>query len=87
MARRNFNATRKRAYKARLIEEFGCRCRYCGKRAKPEALTLDHIKPVSAGGTNNYENLALACKKCNEAKANRAADKFIRQLVRNRTYA
>lgn len=85
--KRHFNGARKKAYKARLFSEQGGRCKYCGKRFQVDFLTLDHVKPVSAGGTNRPDNLVLACRPCNEKKANRAADKFVRQLARNRTYA
>lgn len=87
MGRRNFNGKRKAAYKARLIGENGCRCHYCKRRVEAQLLTLDHVVPVSAGGTNNLDNLVLACQRCNEKKANRSAAKFIRQIERNKTYA
>lgn len=31
-------------------------------------LTLDHIKPLSKGGTNDPANLAVRCRPCNSAK-------------------
>lgn len=42
-------------------------CAYCGD----EATSVDHIIPVSRGGTNARENLAPACKSCNSKKAAR----------------
>ena len=47
------------------------RCEYC--RA-PQAVTgvryhLDHIIPESEGGTDDMENLALACPMCNTHKS------------------
>ena len=32
--------------------------------------TLDHIVPVTKGGTNDEKNLLPACHKCNSAKGN-----------------
>lgn len=32
---------------------------------------IEHILPQSAGGTNDLDNLALACPSCNLAKSNR----------------
>lgn len=29
---------------------------------------FDHITPVSAGGQNNEDNVALSCQHCNESK-------------------
>ncbi len=40
-------------------------CRLCGT---VESLTVDHIKPVSHGGTDEVSNLQCLCWKCNKAK-------------------
>ncbi|MFL5583085.1 MAG: HNH endonuclease [Gemmatimonadaceae bacterium] len=51
------------------------RCQYCGRPAaelKPrEALTRDHLIPLSRGGTNEWTNVVTACSSCNTRKANR----------------
>jgi hypothetical protein len=49
----------------------GHRCEYC--RA-PEAIfnfpfEVEHIMPISRGGTDEQDNLALACRACNLRKA------------------
>lgn len=41
-------------------------CQYCGERGGK--LECDHVVPVSRGGSNELENLATACKKCNRSK-------------------
>lgn len=33
--------------------------------------TSDHVLPQSAGGSDNADNLALACRNCNERRGNR----------------
>ena len=43
----------------------GCQCWYCTKIMTKENVSLEHIHPVSKGGTYNRKNLVLACKKCN----------------------
>jgi 5-methylcytosine-specific restriction endonuclease McrA len=30
--------------------------------------TVDHIIPIAKGGTNSFDNLALACSHCNRQK-------------------
>ena len=40
-------------------------CVYCGST---EPLTIDHVTPLSKGGTHTIDNLALACKSCNSSK-------------------
>lgn len=44
-------------------------CQYCLKKFPLKDLTIDHIKPRSKGGTNEYENRILACFKCNSTKS------------------
>lgn len=46
-------------------------CQYCGRSAPEVVLEIDHIKPVSKGGTNDIMNLVTACKDCNIGKTNR----------------
>lgn len=46
-------------------------CQYCGEKAPNVLLQIDHIKPVSKGGTNDLMNLITACNDCNAGKSNR----------------
>jgi 5-methylcytosine-specific restriction endonuclease McrA len=50
------------------------RCQYCGRAAvelRPrEALTRDHLVPLSRGGTNHWSNVVTACSTCNARKGN-----------------
>ncbi len=43
-------------------------CQYCGIRPHKEELTIDHIIPKSKGGKSTWENVVLACQKCNTKK-------------------
>lgn len=43
-------------------------CVYCGC-GDVKQLTLDHVIPQSKGGSNSWDNLVTACKKCNSEKA------------------
>lgn len=49
----------------------GC-CEYCISQAQfsPDPFSLEHIIPRSKGGTDDLENLALACQGCNNFKYN-----------------
>ena len=40
-------------------------CQECGKS---EDLTIDHIVPLSKGGTDDLDNLRWLCRKCNSRK-------------------
>jgi 5-methylcytosine-specific restriction endonuclease McrA len=48
-----------------LCEQFNHRCALCGERAK---LTVDHIVPVSRGGSSRIENIQPLCLSCNSKK-------------------
>ena len=47
-------------------------CEYCHSPEKISAtrFTLDHIVPRSLGGGDDLDNLALACRRCNERRYN-----------------
>ena len=40
----------------------------CARCKKPEILTVDHIQPVSKGGTNDIGNIQPLCRSCNSHK-------------------
>lgn len=46
-------------------------CQYCGSKAPDVVLEVDHIEPVSEGGTDDLINLVTACFDCNRGKSNR----------------
>ena len=43
-------------------------CYYCGRRFSPDELTMDHIIPIIRGGKSTKNNIATACKDCNNKK-------------------
>ncbi|MFP4299080.1 MAG: HNH endonuclease [Spirulinaceae cyanobacterium] len=48
------------------------RCEYCHylELLSSAPLSVDHIKPQSLGGSDDLDNLALACRRCNERRYN-----------------
>lgn len=48
-------------------------CEYChtDERWQLVQFTIDHIVPVSSGGSDELENLTLACFHCNRRKSNK----------------
>jgi len=45
-------------------------CQYCGAMPPKVPLEVDHIQPISKGGTNDKMNLVTACFDCNRGKSN-----------------
>lgn len=58
-----------------LKEDFGEMCGYCGKNSDimKERFHIDHFVPKSLAPekVNDYDNLVLACPKCNLTKSNK----------------
>lgn len=53
------------------LAKCGFRCHYCGASADEEALVVDHVVPVAAGGQTEPSNLVAACKPCNDGKSSK----------------
>ncbi|MCL8207737.1 MAG: HNH endonuclease [Actinomycetia bacterium] len=59
------NCRDKKRRRNRLYRMYGKRCQQCGKT---NSLTVDHIIPLSQGGTNALSNLQILCRACNQKK-------------------
>lgn len=51
-----------------LLHRDGHSCQYCGYTG--DELTLDHVVPRSRGGQDSWENMVIACMRCNVRKGN-----------------
>lgn len=49
-----------------LQSKYNFKCLSCG--ITPQRLTVDHVIPISLGGSNNIENIQPLCKSCNSKK-------------------
>jgi len=54
-----------------LCKKCKSRCACCGKRRR---LTVDHIIPVSKGGTSDISNIQPLCQSCNSKKRDKVVD-------------
>ncbi|MFE2295656.1 HNH endonuclease [Streptomyces sp. NPDC059452] len=72
MSHRHLNAPRRRQRKRQLAARDGARCAYCRRSfAGLREATLDHVVPVSLLRTWSAGALVLACRPCNQTKADR----------------
>ncbi len=66
---------RRHVTNAILFARDNYKCQYCGKHrddlGRRDRLTRDHVKPISRGGANTWDNVVTACTKCNARKGNR----------------
>lgn len=70
----------------RSARQHGWRCAYriwCADRR--DELSIDHLVPLTRGGTDRLHNLRIACADCNERKGDMKLQSF-RLLVRQRVY-
>jgi len=65
--KRTSSHARKVAHRMKVEQPW---CTYCGSPAtEGNPLTIDHIIPLTRGGTNARENLTVACYRCNRTKS------------------
>lgn len=63
----------------RIGEAQGWKCHWCGKPTKKK-YDVDHIVPLSKGGSNGPRNLAIACVACNRTKNAKHPIEFAQSL-------
>ncbi|HKS93531.1 MAG TPA: HNH endonuclease [Gammaproteobacteria bacterium] len=56
-------------------------CMYCGHRFPARELSREHVTPLSRGGTDTWNNVVAACKRCNNHKAGRTPEESGMQLL------
>lgn len=82
-----------RSVRLEIIERDHHVCSYCAQPGTgfhgpdDRPWHIDHIVPVVDGGTNQIENLALACARCNSRKHAMSAEDFIWLLESEREAA
>jgi len=57
--------------KRQLLEQ-DPHCKWCGATLTAKTATLEHVIPLSVGGTNDPNNIALACAACNNKRGSDA---------------
>jgi 5-methylcytosine-specific restriction endonuclease McrA len=64
----------------RAFEIYRGRCFYC--QTELSEMTVDHVEPLAAGGTDTLQNLVIACKPCNASKGRKPIELFHPQAGR-----
>lgn len=52
------------------LEKGDVKCVWCQKVMKRTEITIEHMQPKALGGSNEDDNLKLACRKCNNDRGN-----------------
>ncbi len=64
-----------------LFKRDANQCKYCGQRFSARELSREHVTPLSRGGTDTWNNVVAACKRCNNHKAGRMPEESGMQLL------
>lgn len=85
------NIERRRAWKAnaegfftdedinRIMQEQNYKCLYCAYDVSKK-YTIDHLIPLSRGGTNWPVNIGIACRPCNTKKGAKTKEEYLNQI-------
>lgn len=65
---------------ASMLERQKRRCWWCGKKIKGNDYHVDHVIPITRGGSNDIGNLCIACPSCNLRKGARSAGEAFGRL-------
>ena len=70
----------------RLAEAQNWKCCWCGCETDPvhdkrNSATIEHVIPRSQGGTDDPDNLAMSCSRCNNKRATTSVDAFLEHAI------
>lgn len=67
MPHKRYNTAYYQRVRSEVLQRDYFTCHYCGQ----EANTVDHLIPISKGGTDEATNMVAACNPCNSGKRDR----------------
>lgn len=65
-----------------MLAEQGGACRACGCDLVVSGFHVDHVMPISKGGSNDRANLQILCPTCNRSKGAKLPDAWNREIHR-----
>ncbi|WP_240410756.1 HNH endonuclease [Limosilactobacillus vaginalis] len=68
------------AKRLRIFNKCHGRCHYCHKKLTIDNCHIDHMTPISKGGSNSDDNLTLACPQCNESKGTLTENEYLLKI-------
>jgi 5-methylcytosine-specific restriction endonuclease McrA len=80
----SLNSKIKQTIRKKIVKKKGNLCCFCRKSMKKSETTLEHVVPISKGGTNAQRNLKLSCSGCNNQRGDMDFDEFMAIKMRER---
>lgn len=86
---RRFGVTYERIDRLAIFDRDGWTCYLCGRSTPrsllgvnhPYAPVLEHVIPLSRGGTHTHANVACSCSACNASKGSKTPSEYLRTLA------
>lgn len=63
-----------------IYQKYGGKCAYCGREIAYKDMQVDHLIPLRANGSNDFENLMPSCRRCNHYKRANTLEGF-REMI------
>lgn len=85
MSRIAFDVAHWQWLRCRLSEAQNWKCCFCScdttdERNKKHSSTIEHVLPRSLGGSDDPENLAMSCDRCNNTRGNMLVEEFMEKM-------
>jgi 5-methylcytosine-specific restriction endonuclease McrA len=74
-----FKVMNKKPSRGMIYKRDNHTCQYCGSKKR---LTIDHVIPKSKGGKDTWENMVVACSRCNIKKSDTLLEQTGMKLFR-----
>lgn len=73
---REKNVVKERIVRLVVLERDDGVCGICGVDVNPNKFAIDHVIPITRGGTHTYDNVQVAHPRCNTVKHDRLMDEM-----------
>lgn len=85
-SKRRYHATANNDIRQTLLDRQQGMCSYCGDTLTLESMHVDHLVPISSGGSDNLDNLQAVCALDNTSKGALSDAEYRRKLNRIQWY-
>ncbi|UCD14319.1 MAG: HNH endonuclease [Thermoplasmatales archaeon] len=75
--RKRFSRTEEKT----IYDKYKHKCAICGRKTEFGDGEIDHIKPLSKGGSNRLSNLQWLCHRCNKLKGHKRTNAQVKKAL------
>jgi len=78
---------RTKAERFRVLSRDSFTCQFCGRKSPEIVLECGHIRPMTSGGGEYFDNLIAVCRECNQGRIGISLDESEVDSILNRRKA